>query len=69
MLMLKNYVPINLFPCGKYKYKRSTMGIKIAPDIFQNVMSKLVQDLEYVKSYLDDLLILANTSFKNIYLS
>jgi hypothetical protein len=27
---------------GKYKYKRLTMGIKISPDVFQNVMSKLV---------------------------
>jgi dihydroorotate dehydrogenase len=35
---------------GKYKYKRLPMGIKIAPDVFQNVMSKLVQDMEYVKT-------------------
>jgi hypothetical protein len=28
-------------------------------------MSKLVQDMEYVKIYLDDLLILTNSSFKN----
>jgi hypothetical protein len=34
----------------KYKYKRLPMGIKIAPDVFQNVMSKLVQDMEYVKT-------------------
>jgi hypothetical protein len=37
---------------GKYKYKRLPMGIKIAPDVFQNVMSKLVQDVEYVKTSL-----------------
>jgi hypothetical protein len=30
---------------GKYKYKLLPMGIKIAPDVFQNVMSKLVQDM------------------------
>jgi hypothetical protein len=30
---------------GKYKYKRLPMVIKIAPDVFQNVMSKLVQDM------------------------
>jgi hypothetical protein len=35
---------------GKYKYKRLPMGIKIAPDVFQNVMCKLVQDMEYVKT-------------------
>jgi hypothetical protein len=43
------------------------MGIKIGPDVFQNVISKLVQDMEYVKTYLDDLLILTktNSSFKD----
>jgi hypothetical protein len=35
---------------GKYKYKRLTISMKIAPDVFQNVMSKLVQDMEYVKT-------------------
>jgi hypothetical protein len=35
------------------------------PDAFQNVISKLVQDMEYVKTYLDDLLILTNNSFKD----
>jgi dihydroorotate dehydrogenase len=49
-----------VFPWRKNKYKRLPMGIKIAPDVFQNVMSKLVQDMEYVKTYLDDLLILTN---------
>jgi hypothetical protein len=43
------------------------MGIKIAQDVFQNVMSKLVQDMEYVKNYLDNFLILTNrnSSFKD----
>jgi hypothetical protein len=50
---------------GKYKYKRVSMGIKIALDEIQIVMSKLVQDMEYVKTYLDDLLILTNSSFKD----
>jgi hypothetical protein len=35
------------------------------PDIFQNIMSKLIQDMEYVKTYLDDLLILINSSFND----
>jgi hypothetical protein len=54
-----------VFPWGKYKYKRLPMGIKIAPDVFQNLMAKLVQDMEYVKTYLGDLLILTNSSFKD----
>ena len=49
-----------VFPWGKYKYNRLPMEIKIAPDVFQNVMSKLTQDMEYVTTYLDDLLILTN---------
>jgi dihydroorotate dehydrogenase len=54
-----------VFLWGKYKYEHLPMGIKIAPDVFQNIMSKLVQDMEYVKTYLDDLLILTNSSFKD----
>jgi hypothetical protein len=50
---------------GICKYKCLPMGIKIAPDDFQNFMSKLVQDMEYVKTYLDDLLIITNSSFKD----
>jgi dihydroorotate dehydrogenase len=50
---------------GNYKYKRLPMGIKISPDFFQNFMSKIVQDMEYVKIYLDDLLIITNISFKD----
>jgi hypothetical protein len=49
----------------KYKYKCLHMGIKISPDFFQNFMSNLVQDMEYVKIYLYDLLILTNNSFKD----
>jgi hypothetical protein len=34
---------------------------------FQNVISKLVQDMEYVKtvSYLDDLFLVTNSNFKD----
>jgi hypothetical protein len=41
-----------IFPwhMGKYKYKSLPMGIKIAPDVFQKVMSKLVQDVLQIPS-------------------
>jgi hypothetical protein len=49
---------------GKIQIQALTHGYQdcLVPDIFQNVMSNLVQDMEYVKSvsYLDDLLILTN---------
>jgi hypothetical protein len=39
------------------------MGIKIAPRCFQNIMSKLTQDVEYVKTHLGDLFLLTNNTF------
>jgi hypothetical protein len=52
---------------GKIQIQTLTHGYQdcLVPDVFQNVLSKLVQDLEYVKTYLDDLLILTNRSFKD----
>jgi hypothetical protein len=63
--MFKSHVPVFPWHMGRYKYKHLPMGIKIAPDVFQNVMSKLVQYMEYVKTFLDDSLILTNNSFKD----
>jgi hypothetical protein len=52
---------------GKIQIQTLTHGYQgcQVPDVFQNVMSTLVQDIEYVKTYLDDLLILTNSSFKD----
>jgi hypothetical protein len=52
---------------GKIKIQTLTHGYQdyLDPDVFQNVVSKLVQDMEYIKTYLDDLLILTNNSFKD----
>jgi hypothetical protein len=54
-------------PMGKIQIQTLTHGYQdcLVPYVFQNVMSKLVQDMEYVKTYLDDLLILTNSSFKD----
>ena len=46
---------INL-PWGKYSYSRLPRGIAGSPDIFHAKMSKLKVALEFVKTYLDDLL-------------
>jgi hypothetical protein len=50
---------------GKIQIQTLTHGYQDCPRCFQNVMSKPVQDMEYVKTYLDDLLILTNSSFKD----
>jgi hypothetical protein len=59
-----NYIPMTH---GKIQIQNLTHGYQnfMDPDVFQNVMSKLVQDMEYVKTYLDDLLIQTNSSFKD----
>jgi hypothetical protein len=54
---------------GKIQMQTLTHGYQdcLDPDVFQNVMSKLVQDMEYIKTYLDDLLIITyrSKSFKD----
>ena len=45
-----------IFPWGKYSYKRLPMGIAGSPDIFQSKMMELMESLEYVRAYIDDLL-------------
>jgi hypothetical protein len=41
------------------------MGIANAPDIFQDKMSNLMDGLEFVPTYLDDVLVLTNASFED----
>jgi hypothetical protein len=40
------------------------MGLCNSPDIFQEKMSTLMQDLEYVRTYIDDLLVITHGSFE-----
>ena len=41
------------------------MGISSAPDIFQAIMMKLLGDLEFVRVYIDDILIISNGTFED----
>jgi hypothetical protein len=52
-----------VLPWGKYEYQRLPMGLCNSPDIFQEKMNTLMGDLEYVRAYIDDLLILTKGSF------
>ena len=51
-------------PFGKFAYTRLPMGISCAPDIFQQEMSSLMQGLEFVRTYLDDLLVLGTGTYE-----
>ena len=48
-----------IFPWGKYSYLRLPMGYAGSADIFQAEMMDLMESLEYVRAYIDDLLQMA----------
>jgi hypothetical protein len=54
---------------GKIQIHTLTHGYQdcLVPEVFQNIISKLVQNMEYFdpKFYLDDLMIVVNSSFKD----
>ncbi len=54
-----------IFPWGKYSFKQLCMGIAGSPDIFQGKMLELMESLEYVRTYLDDLLCIAKLSLED----
>ena len=47
---------------GKYSYLRLPMGVACSPDIFQAKMSELMGTLEFVRTYIDDLLCITTGS-------
>lgn len=51
-----------IFPWGKYQYLRLPMGVSCAPDVFQERMSDLMRGLEFARTYIDDLLVMSNSS-------
>ena len=47
-----------ILPWGKYRYKRLPMGVSNSPDIFQQKMNDLFHGFEFIRAYIDDLLVL-----------
>ncbi len=54
-----------IFSWSKYSYKRLPMGIAGSPDIFQGKMSELMESLEFIRAYLDDLLCISKLSLED----
>ena len=52
-----------VLPWGKYSYLRLPMGISGSPDFFQEKMTNLMRTLEYVRTYIDDLLIITKDTY------
>ena len=64
MLFSKRLCTIVTPPWGKYKYQHLPMGLCNGPNIFQEHMFELFSDLEYVQVYIDDLLMMSCSTFK-----
>jgi transposase InsO family protein len=54
-----------ILPWGKYQYQRLPMGIMNSPDIFQSIMMDVLGDLEYTRTYIDDILVTTSGSFED----
>ena len=54
-----------VLPWGKYEYNALPMGLCSSCDIFQEKMSKLMQGLEFVRTYIDDLLCIITFTFQD----
>jgi hypothetical protein len=51
-----------IFPWGKYSYQRLPIGFAGLADIFQAEMGNLTAALEYVRAYIDNLLVITKSS-------
>jgi hypothetical protein len=54
-----------IFPWGKYSYLRLPMGFAGSADIFQAEMMDLMEALEYVRAYIDDLLVITRGTLED----
>jgi hypothetical protein len=54
-----------VFPWGKYSYLRLPMGIANLLDIFQSKINQLMDGLNYVQAYLDNILILTKNAYED----
>ena len=53
-----------ILPWGKFEHQRLPQGICNGPDIFQEKMMELFDGMEFVRAYIDDLLILTKGSYE-----
>ena len=47
-----------IIPRGKYRYKHLPMGSANLPDIFQQKMKDLFHGFEFIRAYIDSILVL-----------
>ena len=61
----RKYVVINTH-CGLYAYTRLPFGVASAPALFQKVMDQILQGMDKVTCYLDDILITGSSKAEHL---
>ena len=54
-----------IIPWGKYRYKRLPMRVSNPLDIFQEKTNKMFHGFEFIRAYIDDLLIITKGDWSN----
>ena len=54
-----------ILPLGKYWYIRLPMGVGNSQDIFQEEMNEIFRGFEFIRAYIDDLLIFTKGDWSN----
>eukprot|EP00957_Ditylum_brightwellii_P160699 12234367-Ditylum_brightwellii.AAC.1 len=52
-----------IVPWGKFSYQVLPMRVSVATDIFQERMSRILLDIEYMIVYMDDIIIIGSGTF------
>ena len=54
-----------ILPWGKYRYKCLTMEVSNSPENFQDKMNKMFHGFEFIRAYVNDLLIITKVDWSN----
>ena len=54
-----------ILPCGKHQYKRLPRGVRNSPENFQEKMNKMSRGFEFIRAYIDNLLIITKVDWSN----
>ena len=56
-----------ILPWVEYKYKRPPMGVCNSPYVFQAKMNKIFHELDFIQSYIDDLIIITKGDWSDYF--
>ena len=54
-----------IIPWGNYRYKLLPIGVSNPPDIFQDKINEMFHGFEFIRAYIDELLIITKGVWSN----